>query len=273
MADIPFAETEVVEETFPIPDIDVGKDPIPTPDIPRFDPDIPPIPIPVLAEKEFTVPEFDTPIPNIQETKHLVFLPELPSIPYIEDFSLGLDVETERFDLLGFDELVELPVSVELKEPDIEDDLAVFDFPRVLEIPVLEFGPGNETIGGFDVPYTGIEIEETPLPFPGFGPIPIPDIPFPDISVDRDGNSVDIPVDVRIEPKLTEKELADLLPVSIPQGFQEDPLGFVFTAVVEEVRKRIGDGFVGTLKGLTNDILEEVLTQETKERIRDRANR
>jgi hypothetical protein len=84
-----------------------------------------------------------------------------------------------------------------------------------------------------------------------------------------DGQTVPIPVNITAGVKVNEKELLDLLPVSIPQGFQEDPVGYVFTAVVEEFRNRIGSGLLGTLKGLVNDILDEVLSDETKERLSD----
>jgi len=267
MTDAIEVEIEVIEDPVTIPDISLGEQTIPIPDIPKFDPQIPPIPTPVFTEREFTLPEFTIPVPDIQDDTFLLFLPELPSIRYVKDLSLGLDVETNDFDLLGFEDLVTLPVSVELEEPDIDDRLAVFDFPRVLEIPTFDVSIGQETIGDVPVPFPGVDIVDTPIPLPSFGPIPISDLVLPDISVDLDGQTVPIPVDITAGVKVNEKELLDLLPVSIPQGFTEDPRGYVFTVVVEEIRDRIGKGLVGTLRELLDDILDEVLSAETKERL------
>jgi len=54
-------------------------------------------------------------------------------------------------------------------------------------------------------------------------------------------------------------------------SFLSDPRGYVFAAFRTEFESRIGNGLLGTLRRLADRILESALSDETKQRLRDRA--
>jgi len=54
-------------------------------------------------------------------------------------------------------------------------------------------------------------------------------------------------------------------------SFLSDPRSYVFTAFRTEFESRIGNGLLGTLRRLADRILESALSDETKQRLRDRA--
>jgi hypothetical protein len=257
--------------TVRIPEVSVGEGSIPTPNIPRFDPDLPPVPIPVRGETRFTLPEFTVPVPTIREGETFIPLPSLPDIFYVEDVDVGLRVETETFDFLGLEGFVTLPTDVELIGPDVEFAFKSFDLPVGLEVPSVDVGTTRRRFGGDLVTLPGIDIEREPLPLPSLGPIEIPDIPVPEVRVDPDGETVRVPTQVVPDVSVNTAEFRRVLLGPLPAGLLEDPPGYVFTAVVAEFESRIGDGLLGTLRRLVNSILESALSEETRQRLRDRA--
>lgn len=271
MADLVEIEIRTDPVAIPVPDISVGEGSIPTPDIPRFDPDLPPVPIPVRGETRFTLPEFTVPVPTISEGETFIPLPTLPDIFYVEDVDLGLDVEFQSFDFLGIEGFVTLPVDVELDGPFVDFEFARFDLPAGLEVPSVDVGTALRRFGGDLVTLPGIEIERKPLPLPSFGPIEIPDIPFPDVQVDPVGQTFNVPTQAVPEVSVNTAEFRRVLLGPLPAGFLEDPPGYVFTAVVAEFESRIGDGLLGTLRRLVDKLLDAALADETRQRLRDRA--
>jgi hypothetical protein len=266
-------EIEILTDpvAIPVPEVSVGEGSIPTPNIPRFDPDLPPVPIPTPGETRFRLPEFPVAVPTIRKDTTFIPLPRLPDIFYVENVDVGLQVETETFDFLGIEGILTLPTDVELIGPSVEFDFKSFDLPVGLEVPSVDVGTTTERIGGDLIRLPGIDIERQPLPLPSFGPIEIPDIPFPDIEVDPEGQTFNVPTQAVPKVTVNTAEFRRVLLGPLPAGLLEDPPGYVFTVVLEEFEARIGDGLLGTLRGLANSILESAISEETRQRLRERA--
>jgi len=271
VADLVEVEIRTDPVEIQVPDISVGEGSIPTPDIPRFDPDLPPVPIPVRGETRFTLPEFTVPVPTIRETEAFIPLPRLPDIFYVEDVDVGLRVETETFDFLGIEGFATLPTDVDLIGPDVDFEFVSFDLPVGLEVPSVDVGTTRRRFGGDLVTLPGIDIERQPLPLPSFGPVEIPDIPFPDVEADPAGQTFNVPTQVVPKVTVNTAEFRRVLLGPLPTGLLEDPPGYVFTAVVAEFESRIGDGLLGTLRRLVDKLLDAALADETRQRLRDRA--
>lgn len=271
MADL--VEVEVLSDTVsvPVPEIVVGTDSISLPSIPGLSlPDLP-VPDVRLTDQLVGLPSASVTVPDVSVRTDSVFLPPLPAFPYVETFTLDLDVDFQTFEFVGFLSPVTLPVGVDLIGPDIS--FGFFDPPDlpVLRIPDIDIRFRQELVGGGSLRIPAVDVTTDVIRLPDLAPVSFPSIPVPDVRVAVDQVAIPDPTTLRADVAVNTAEFRRVLLGPLPTGLLEDPPGYVFTAVVAEFESRIGDGLLGTLRRLVNSILESALSEETKQRLRDRA--
>jgi PKD repeat protein len=77
-----------------------------------------------------------------------------------------------------------------------------------------------------------------------------------------------------VTPAAIEQAVADVRELRADEAFQSflsDPRNYVFATFRTEFESRIGDGLLGTLRRILNSILESAISDDTRQRLRDRA--
>jgi hypothetical protein len=257
--------------TVPVPDVSLGEPQSILDDVGGLD--IPPIPTldVSVGSRPLFLPVIDVPTVQVDVRPDRVELPSLPPFVYVTDVDVGIDVQYVRLDvpLTDFDQTV--PVSVDLEGPTVETDITSSRPIGTITVPDVSVRPDTASVvlGSIQVPDVSVTPGE--IPTPDLPPLPLSDLKVPTVDLTVDDVAIPDPRTLRVEAGLRLDEVRREILSPLPDGLVSDPAGFALEAVLAEAGRRVGDGLVSRLRALLAALVDASLDQDTRERLRARA--